>query len=465
MIDFIANKKPLFTPDEINFGDDFGKLVTFTSHYTFDRNFSVSFKVRGLTGTCIHKDGEFKFNLDSNGADDDNIMFHPRAWLFELAEMMSYFDFNENPNVKRIIFIGFGMNIILEPLYDDEFERGRRFGKFNIIRVENMQNCDINKQGAYMYQLKRLIFRKFDYITRNIHVHREFENRNFNISKFNLTIRDSDYRFSIYNENINEFPNSGYFQKLRIFVITFLLEYCDCPEVISILENEVRACRTEFVSNKISGVLYIFFKKKFSNYFTNYFTNYTVCKWLGLNNINTVYELSHYIPEHYDTISIGNGFEISNGHVIDKCPNNTCIQSLKQLLSNTESFEKKFVYEIFFKDGHCSKEFNILRIHLESMNKTELFNILYWFRKINTVSEVSPDTNDEKKTSIKNQYNLFITLDNYNGELNINYNNYSSKHNKYGIYEFNNFTAEKSLIQKYEDLLEKFNFVYITKLK
>lgn len=463
MIDFIANKKPLFVPDEIDFGGDFGKLVTFTSHYTFDRNFSVSFKVRGLTGTCIHKDGEFKFNLDSNGADDKDIMFHPRAWLFELAEMMSYFDFNENSNVKRITFIGFGMNIILEPSYDDEFERGRSFGRFNVLHVENMQNCDINKQGAYMYQLKRLIFRRFDYITRNIRVHREFENRNFNISKFNLTIRDNDYRFSIYNENISEFCNSGYFQKLRIFVATFLLEYCDCPEVISIIENNLRVSvyRTDFISSKISGVLYIVLRKKLSKYLSNY----EMCKWLGLNNINTVYELSHYIPAYHDTISIGNGFEISNGYVIDKCPNNTCIQSLKQLLSNTESFENKFVYEIFFKGGRCSKEFNILRIHLESMNKKELFNILYWFKKINTVSEISSDTNDEEKTSIKNQYNLFITLDNYNGELNINYNNYSFKHNKYGIYEFNNFTAEKQLIQKYEDVLEKFNFVYINKLK
>lgn len=26
MIDFVANKKPLFTPDEIDFGGDFGKL-------------------------------------------------------------------------------------------------------------------------------------------------------------------------------------------------------------------------------------------------------------------------------------------------------------------------------------------------------------------------------------------------------------------------------------------------------
>ena len=295
MIDFIANKKPLFTPDEIDFGDNFDKLVTFTSHYSFDRNFSVSFKVRGLTGTCIHKDGEFKFNLDSNGANDKDMMFHSRAWLFELVEMMSYFDFNENPNVKRIIFIGFDMNITLEPSHDDEFERGRRFGRFNIIRVENMQNCDIKKQGAYMYQLKRLIFRKFDYITRNIVVHREFENRNFNISKFNLSIRDNDYRFSIYNENINEFCNSGYFQKLRIFIATFLLEYCDSPEVISIIENNLRVdYRTEFISSKISGVLYIVLRKKFSKYLFSY----EMCGRLGLYNINTLYELSYYIPAY-----------------------------------------------------------------------------------------------------------------------------------------------------------------------
>ena len=460
MIDFIANKKPLFAPDEIDFGGDFGKLVTFTSHYTFDRNFSVFFKVRDLTGTCIHKDGEFKFNLDSNGADDKDMMFHPRAWLFELAEMMSYFDFNENSHVKKIAFIGFGMNITLEPSYDDEFERGRSFGRFNILRVENMQNCDINKQGAYMYQLKRLIFREFDYITRNIHVYREFENRNFNISKFNLSIRDNDYWFSIFNENIDEFSNSGYFQKLRIFVATFLLEYCDCPEVISILENNFRVCKTYSFLNRIFGTLYILFRKKLSKNFPNY----DISKILGLDDIDTLYEISYYIPAYHNTISIGNGFEISNEHVINKCPNNTCIQSLKQLLSDTDSFENKFVYEIFFKGGHCSKEFNILRLHLESMNKKELFNILYWFKEINTVAEISSDLNNEEKTSIKNKYNLFITLDNYNGELNINYNNYSSKYNKYGIYEFNNFTTEKQLIQKYEDVLEKFDFVYVTKL-
>ena len=98
------------------------------------------------------------------------------------------------------------------------------------------------------------------------------------------------------------------------------------------------------------------------------------------------------------------------------------------------------------------------------MNKKELFNILYWFKKINTVSEISSNTKNEEKTYIKNQYNLFVTLDNYNGELNINYNNYSSKHNKYVISEFNNFTTEKQLIQKYEDVLEKFDFIYVTKL-
>lgn len=460
MIDFIANKKPLFTPDEIDFGGDFGKLVTFTSHYTFDRNFSVSFKVRGLTGTCIHKNGEFKFNLDSNGADDKDMMFHPRAWLFELAEMMSYFDFNENPNVKRIIFIGFDMNITLEPSDDDELERerGRRFGRFNIVRIENMQMSDIYKQCAYMYWLKILIFRKFDYITRNIVIHREFKNKSFNAQDFKLTFRDTLYKFRILGENILESDgDKGAGSKLRNVLLEFLSDWCNCPEVISILEKNLKIQSGMSNSSDIYKLLYLIFKGKFSTDIEDK----VICKKFKLNDIHLLRRLSYYIPSD-KFVKINDYFTIYQNHVTETRPNLQYTEASDKITNKIEylSSKDRFVYELVFDGGKFLREYDDLKLHLDTINKDKLTNILKWFEKINTdgVEHEDENGNIEWTNFMVGNYKLFITVDNFLGELYISYRNECEK-GKYYITEFNNF-KEESIFKQYSDILHKFSFKF-----
>lgn len=460
MIDFIANKKPLFTPDEIDFGGDFGKLVTFISHYTFDRNFSVSFKVRGLTGTCIHKDGEFKFNLDSNGADDDNIMFHPRAWLFELAEMMSYFDFNENPNVKRIRFIGFGMNIILEPSYDDEFERerGRRFGRFNIIRIENMQMSDIDKQGAYMYQLKMLIFRKFDYITRKITVHREFKDKSFNSRDFKLTFRDTLYKFHILGEHISESDGDKVFgSKLRRVLLKFLSDWCNCPEFLSILEKNLKIQSEMSKSSDIYKLLYLIFKGKFSTDIKDK----EICKIFRLNNIHLLRRLSYYIPSD-KFVKINDCFTIYQNRVTEARLKLQYSEACDKIINEIEylSSDDRFVYELVFDGGKFLREYDDLKLHLDTINKDKLAIILKWFEKINTdgVEHEDENGNIESIEFMVGNYKLFITVDNFLGELYVSYRNEFEK-GKYYITEFNNF-KEESIFKQYSNILYKFGFKF-----
>lgn len=460
MIDFIANKKPLFVPDEIDFGGDFGKLVTFTSHYTFDRNFSVSFKVRGLTGTCIHKDGEFKFNLDSNGADDDNIMFHPRAWLFELAEMMSYFDFNENSNVKRIRFIGFEMNIILEPSYDDEFERerGRRFGRFNIIRIENMQMSDIDKQGAYMYQLKMLIFRKFDYITRNIVVHREFKDKAFDTHDFKLIFRDILYKFRILRENISEQDGDKVVgSKLRRILLKFLSDWCNCPEFLLILEKNVKIKSSMSKSSDIYKLLYLIFKEKFSTDIKDE----EICKSFELDDIHLLRHLSYYIPSD-KFVKINDCFTIYQNRVTETCPKLQYTEACDKITNEIEylSSKDRFVYELVFDSGKFLREYDDLKLHLDTINKDKLTNILKWFEEINTdgVEHEDENGNIESIEFMVGNYKLFITVDNFLGELYISYRNECEK-GKYYITEFNNF-KEESIFKQYSDILHKFGFKF-----
>lgn len=461
MIDFIANKKPLFTPDEIDFGGDFGKLVTFTSHYTFDRNFSVSFKVRGLTGTCVHRDGEFKFNLDSNGADDKDMMFHPRAWLFELAEMMSYFDFNENPNVKRITFIGFEMNIILEPSYDDELERerGRRFGRFNIVRIENMQMSDIDKQGAYMYQLKRIIFRKFDYITRNIVVHREFKDKSFNTQDFKLTFRDTVYKFRILGENISE-SNGDIVVSLTLqrVLLTFLSDWCNCPEVISILEKNLKIQSKMYNLSDIYKLLYLMFKGKFSTDIDDK----VICKSFKLNNIHHLRRLSYYIPSD-KFVKINDCFTIYSNRVTETRPKLQYIEACDKITNEIEYSDSmdRFVYELVFDGGKFLRGYNDLKLHLDTINNDKLTTILKWFKEINTdgVEHENEEGNVEVIEFMVGNYKLFLTVDNFLGELYVSYRN-EYETGKYYIAEFNNF-KEESIFKQYSDTLHKFGFKFL----
>ena len=459
MIDFIANKKPLFTPDEIDFGGDFGKLITFTSHYTFDRNFSVSFKVRDLTGTCIHKDGEFKFDVDSNGADDKDMMFHPRAWLFELAEMMSYFDFNENSHVKKIAVIGFGMNIVLEPFFENEFDRGRYFGRFNKIRIENKGCFETEYQCAYMYQIRRLIFTEFDYVGRNITVHREFKNRNFDTDSFELNFRDEAYSFYISNgklgDSIIDTLNNS---KSKQLVLTFLSDWCDVPEVITVIENEIQFETGNLISKDTVKLLYIMFKSRLSKHVNHL----KVVENLEFDDILVLKRLSYYLPSG-ESKKINDVFEIYSGLVVETRLEMSYKEALDKVLKDTEPSDStdRFTHKIMFDGGWCSKEYNILKLHLDYINKENFTEILSWFEKINTEEQGFYDDNGEWHGDeyIGDNYRLYFTLDNYYGELYVSYKNKIDKDGKelYLIRYFTNFN-ELSVFGKYKDVFDKFNF-------
>ena len=459
MIDFVANKKPLFTPDEIDFGGDFGKLVSFISHYTFDKNFSVSFKVRGLTGTCIHKDGEFKFDMDSNGADSKAIMFHPRA-LFELAEMMSYFDFNKNSHIKKITFIGFGMNIVLEPSFENEFYCGRHFGRFNKIRVENKGCFETEYQCAYMYQIRRLIFREFDYIARNVTVHREFKNRNFDTDTFELEFRDEAYRFHIYNGKLEDFIiDTCNNSKSKQLVLTFLSDWCDVPEVITVIENEIQFETGHFISKDTVKLLYIMFKSRLSKNVNHL----KVFENFEFDDIVVLKRLSYYLPSGKSE-KINDVFEIYSGRVVETRLEMSYKEALDKVLKDTEPSDStdRFTHKIMFDGGWCSKEYNILKLHLDSINKENFTEILSWFEKINTEEHGFWDGNNGEWFGDKyicDNYRLYVTLDNYYGELYVSYKNKIDKKGKvlYQIRYFTNFN-ELSSFGKYKDVFDKFNF-------
>lgn len=178
--------KNIFNCEDISF-TDFKSMFKFLENTSFNKEFSVNFKVSDFTGTFSRKNNAIKFDFDYTHSDE--------------TEQLSNFN-NIIRNIHNHEFCETYMNhnyseitVIISNITFKLYPSNRR--GLNNIEIIDKRPISLRECANYQVFFKKYIFNKFLYNSRNLLVYRELCDKGFDISKFILDVRDYKNNFTI----------------------------------------------------------------------------------------------------------------------------------------------------------------------------------------------------------------------------------------------------------------------------
>lgn len=213
--------KNIFNCNDISF-TDFRSMFKFLENTSFDKDFSVNFKVKDFTGTFSRKNNAIKFDFDYIHTDETEQLSNFNNIIRNIYNH-EFCETYMNHNYKEI-------TVIISDITFKIYPSNRR--GLNNIEIIDKRHIPLRECANYQVFLKKYIFNKLLYSSRSLCVYRELSDKGFDISKFMLTIKDYRNNFTI-----SENGFSGEITEDVSFVINNCGNY---PEILDIYISSIK---------------------------------------------------------------------------------------------------------------------------------------------------------------------------------------------------------------------------------
>lgn len=187
--------KNIFNCEDIHF-TDFKSMFKFLENTSFDKEFSVNFEVlefsvnfeiQKFTGIFSRKNNAIKFDFDYI----HNDYMEQRSIFNNIIQTIYNHEFSD-----RYIFCDYSEITVIISDITFKIYPSNRCG-LNNIEIIDKRPIPLRECANYQVFLKKYIFNKFLYNSRNLLVYRELCDKGFDISKFILDVRDYKNNFTI----------------------------------------------------------------------------------------------------------------------------------------------------------------------------------------------------------------------------------------------------------------------------
>ena len=333
--------KNIFNCSDISF-TDFKSMFKFLENTSFNKEFSVNFKVMDFTGTFSRKNNAIKFDFDYTHSDETEQLSNFNNIIRNIYNH-EFCETYMNHNYKEITVI---ISDITFKLYPSN-RRG-----LNNIEIIDKRPISLRECANCQVFFKKYIFNKFLYNSRNLLVCRELCDKGFDISKFILDVKDYKNNFTI--------SESGFSGEITEDVSLVINNGGNYPEIADIYISSIKPVfeklleNTEnFDCNNLDTVLRFL---KFNVLMELIYGEDILFKVRDLisNNIHVQSIISNIIP-YKKSLRVSNNKLISRNKIFYNRPNIKISEILNFLPKVSDKIFDTVEFKVNFNNGYFIK--------------------------------------------------------------------------------------------------------------